>query len=470
MGTERAVQDHALGGLLLRAFRLGVHERLAYGSFAAYGECVTGIPAAEIRERVRVARALEGLPSLDAALREGRLCWSTVRELTRVCRDDTEQAWIDAAAGKPVREVEKMVAFLDPGALPGDLPPPENVRKTLRLQLSAEAYAMYRATIEDLRRDAGQAMGEEEAFLALLSRARAGTAAGGGKEESGRAAFQVELCICESCERVWQQAGVERLPVPAEVGERAACDAVVLPVREDLRASSHVGDGPEAAGASSHVGDGPEAAGARSHVGDPRLAAEVPAPGSAPGASAGVASSDAPAGGVVQSLRRMRHETRARQSVTPALRREMLRRAEGRCEIPGCRNVLGLEAHHYPLLRSEGAAHTMDVLLSLCSTHHRGVHRGAVIIEGSHAEGLRFLHTDGTPLRQPVQPARIGVHQDAYSALRNLGLGETEAKRSLLWATSHVGEDASVQDLVREALRARYASRSGASPVGAVRS
>jgi len=49
-------------------------------------------------ERLRVATSLEQLPKLSNSLRQGQLCWSAVRELTRVATADTEQAWLEFAA------------------------------------------------------------------------------------------------------------------------------------------------------------------------------------------------------------------------------------------------------------------------------------------------------------------------------------------------------------------------------------
>ena len=70
------------------------------------------------QEKLRVAEALEGLPELDRALRDGELNWSAVRELTRVATLTTEQSWISAARGRTVRDVEKLVS----GRKPGDRP------------------------------------------------------------------------------------------------------------------------------------------------------------------------------------------------------------------------------------------------------------------------------------------------------------------------------------------------------------
>jgi hypothetical protein len=49
------------------------------------------------RERVRVARALGGLPRIDDAMRRGELSYSKVRALSRVATPETELKWIETA-------------------------------------------------------------------------------------------------------------------------------------------------------------------------------------------------------------------------------------------------------------------------------------------------------------------------------------------------------------------------------------
>jgi len=51
-------------------------------------KCGVGMGAA--REKVRVARALESLPKVAAAMESGRLSYSKAREITRVATSETE--------------------------------------------------------------------------------------------------------------------------------------------------------------------------------------------------------------------------------------------------------------------------------------------------------------------------------------------------------------------------------------------
>src|SRR5713101_9445439 len=88
----RARFDWEEGRSLLDALRSGAHLHLGFGSFGEYIERLLGYSRRSIDERLRVAEALERLPSLGQALRDGRMSWSIVRELTRVATPENEDA------------------------------------------------------------------------------------------------------------------------------------------------------------------------------------------------------------------------------------------------------------------------------------------------------------------------------------------------------------------------------------------
>ena len=71
------------------------------------------------------------------------------------------------------------------------------------------------------------------------------------------------------------------------------------------------------------------------------------------------------------------HVTR---TIPPAVRRRVLGRAKGRCEVPQCRNKLHLDVHHiHP--RVLGGTHDPAQLVCICHGHHRAVHRGYLAVE-----------------------------------------------------------------------------------------
>src|SRR5260221_13889945 len=124
LAKTRAHLDWEEGTWLVRALRAGVHQHLGFGSFAAYIERLFGYGPRWVEERLRVAEAIEQLPEIEQALRDGAINWSTARELTRVATAQSERQWLEASMGRTARQVEEMVAGQQPGDQPGDLADP----------------------------------------------------------------------------------------------------------------------------------------------------------------------------------------------------------------------------------------------------------------------------------------------------------------------------------------------------------
>jgi len=110
LGAERGAHEREPCHWFVAAERLDVYRRTGYASLREYVERVVGLNGRQTEERLRVGHVLVGLPLLDSALRSGQLCWSMVRELSRVAIEETEEAWIDWAKGRRSREVEQAVA------------------------------------------------------------------------------------------------------------------------------------------------------------------------------------------------------------------------------------------------------------------------------------------------------------------------------------------------------------------------
>jgi RuvA, C-terminal domain len=235
LAKTRAHLDWEEGTWLVRALRAGVHQHLGFGSFAEYIERLFGYGPRWVEERLRVAEAIEQLPEMEQALRDGGINWSTARELTRVATAQTEGQWLEATRGRTARQVEEMVAGHEPGDQPGDLADPSLRRHVLRMEVSAETFATFREAMAKLRREAGESL-EDDAALLLLARQ-----ALGGPSDEGRANYQVALTVCESCRRGWQQGLGEQVEVGAEVVEMARCDAQDVG-HLGVECSTHVGD------------------------------------------------------------------------------------------------------------------------------------------------------------------------------------------------------------------------------------
>jgi hypothetical protein len=68
-----------------------------------------GISMNPAREKVRTARALEGLPGINAAFQKGELSFSKVRAMTRIATEENESYLLDIAEYGTVHHVEVLV-------------------------------------------------------------------------------------------------------------------------------------------------------------------------------------------------------------------------------------------------------------------------------------------------------------------------------------------------------------------------
>lgn len=142
--------------------------------------------------------------------------------------------------------------------------------------------------------------------------------------------------------------------------------------------------------------------------------------------------------------------TRAAQTIPPATRREVMRRHHGACAVPGCRNAVFVDLHHVEP-RAEGGSHDPEKLVALCSAHHRALHRGQLLIEGSASTGFSFRHADGSAYGAPRSPQAAASTSRAFRALTSLGYKEREARRAIESVPTHVGMGD--EALLRAALR-----------------
>ena len=219
MAKTRAGLDWQEGRAMLRAFRAEVHRALGFAGFSEYIGRLFGYAPRWTAERLRVAEALERLPEMEQALRDGELSWSAVRELTRVAVSETEPAWLAKGRNRSLREVERAVSGRKLGDAPEASADPTLVRHVLRFEVKAETLALFRQAQGSLRRDAGGPLDDDAVLLEMARRAL------GGPTDAGRASYQVALTVCERCGCGEQIGGGEAVAIGPEIVEMALCDA-----------------------------------------------------------------------------------------------------------------------------------------------------------------------------------------------------------------------------------------------------
>jgi hypothetical protein len=143
----------------------------------------------------------------------------------------------------------------------------------------------------------------------------------------------------------------------------------------------------------------------------------------------------------------------ATQTVPPAVRRAVVRRDSGRCVVPGCRHATFIDVHHIEP-REDGGSHEPDNLVCLCGAHHLALHRGLLSIRGKPSTGLVFRKADGTAYGGTPNPRALDARSKVFSALRNLGYRESEARLGIERAVAHAGASSDVATLLKQALAA----------------
>ncbi|TMQ11813.1 MAG: HNH endonuclease [Deltaproteobacteria bacterium] len=187
-----------------------------------YLERALGYAPRTAQDRLRVARALGTLPRLTSALTADELAFSAVRELTRVATPATEAAWIAAAIGKNLRQIEEIVADHHPGDRPDDPPDPKARTHVVRFELAAETFALLRQTRTLLDDEHGSNLADDAFVAALCNSVLDGAPTA---EPSGRAKFQIALTVCQRCRRAWQEGAGAQVAIDPETIDRAMCDA-----------------------------------------------------------------------------------------------------------------------------------------------------------------------------------------------------------------------------------------------------
>jgi hypothetical protein len=304
---------------------------------------------------VRIGKALRQLPAIEQAFVSGQLSYSRVRELSRVATSADEQDWLDAACAMSMAQLERAVTGTVGGEAKAAARPAEARWRTpetveLWAELPAEAWALLSRAMQGARLASDAPMSDAEALAAVAREALAQqTAAAPGADDPTHGAH----CRCSADPR----------------------KAVVLySCRHCNRTELETNAGAVELSA---------AAAARLSCGAPVV--DLAAQGWQ------VAS-----GGVIPA----------------AVRRAVLARDRGCCQVPGCNRRRYVDVHHIEP-QSRGGVHSRGNCLCLCTTCHSAAHEGKLRIEGDAERGVRFYEADGRELgccdRQPrrnvAQPA-----------------------------------------------------------------
>jgi hypothetical protein len=160
------------------------------------------------------------------------------------------------------------------------------------------------------------------------------------------------------------------------------------------------------------------------------------------------------------------------RTIPAPVQRLVLERAQHRCEVPGCRSSKHLTIHHI-VFWSHGGTHDPSNLIVLCDGHHRVLHDGLLRITGRAPDALVFerngvalvgkveghalpKHANGRAVKRAMSAPNLDEDSPvvlAQAALRQMGFKAAQAVGAVETACAHVGADAELSVLIKEALQ-----------------
>jgi len=314
-----------------------------------------GIALGAAREKVRVARALEQLPKISAAMASGSLSYSKAREITRVGNEGNEDYLLEIADNGTAAHVEKLVRAYR------RCQEAEELSREQRQQQSRSVSFRY----------------DDDGSLVLTCRLPA---------EVGAIVMKALDIAIESIPMYDEDvpAGTPNQIVPFSM-RRA--DALARVAESFLAHDVLESPGTDRQQIVVHVAAETlrtRAAGCCEIEDGPSIAAE----------SARRFSCDA---SIVTLIEDEEGEPlnagRKTRNISAPLRRLLSARDKG-CRFPGCSNARYIDMHHIKHWASGGETKPSN-LVSLCRFHHRAVHEGGFNVEILDDGALRFVDPHG---------------------------------------------------------------------------
>ena len=345
-----------------------------------------GLDARTAREKLRVARALVGLPLIAEQMRAGRLSYSKVRAITRIAEPANEASLVAVALAGTTAQVERVVAAYR-RALPPDHEASDaaqwakrglHVRHnddrtiTLTVTLPTAAGMEVLAAVDHFAVPAGVDPDGERLSLAerradaVVALAGAALAATDDQLATDRPRYLVHLHTGDERQEAHPEGSEEMgSGVSDATTRRLCCDADHETVVHDTVHDTVHGDG-------SGPGDGP-----------------------------GDGTGDGGGGGEVVGVS-------ARSSVIRGRLRRLVQLRDRTCQVPGCSHRARKEIHHLHH-RGRGGTNQLGNLLLVCAYHHHRLHEGGWQAERLADGSVRFTLPNG----RVIPPAPTAVEGDA---------------------------------------------------------
>jgi hypothetical protein len=195
-----------------------------------------GMDLGAAREKVRVARALEGLPKIDEALKGGEISYSKVRAMTRVANGDNEDMLLTMARRMTGAQLEKTCRLVrQVRGLEGERPEDEDGRRYVTSRATDDGMVSIQVRL--FPEEAGRVLKAFEAAAESGNLADGAVALADSGLGAGRVVEVVLHVEAESLQG-HTEAGDG---ISAEVCERLLCDCGVVPMLEERGKTIDVG-------------------------------------------------------------------------------------------------------------------------------------------------------------------------------------------------------------------------------------
>jgi len=336
--------------------------------------CGIGLNAA--REKVRVAKALGGLPKISEAFRKGEISYSKVRAMTRVAHADNEDYLLMIARHGTAHHVETLVrgyrraVRLNDEALAGK----QHAQRSLSCQWDDDGSLVIR----------GRLPGE---VGALLLKALESAMERRETEEDVTAETRVPLSE-RRADALAEMAESYLVNGPAESSSADRYQVLLHVTAETLEndVTAETSDGHV-----SHLDDGPHVTAETSR----RLCCD-----------ASISRLVEDGTGEPLSIGR-------KSRVIPPAMRRALKARDRQCRFPGCTHRYFIDGHHIQHW-ADGGETSLDNLVQLCRHHHRLVHEGDFRCEKDRAGKVIFRNAFGdvipeTGYRPPPASANVVI-------------------------------------------------------------
>lgn len=391
-----------------------------------------GIDLGAARERLRVAHALESLPRVSAAMREGRVSYSKVRAITRVATEATEETFLQIAIHGTAHHVENLVRVFrrakEAEELSREAQQQERRGVTwfhepdgsllIKATLPAEAGALFIEAIETAVKAAPLTVTAAEKDVSAATSPGQMVQVTGNDRLTHRRADALAR-IAES----YLKHGEQELSAPER--QQIVVHVDVQTLKNSVAGRCELEDGPSISAET-----------ARRLACDASLVTVIESQEGEP-LSVG-------------------RKTRA---ISPALRLALNARDRG-CRFPGCPNTRYVDAHHIRHWAHGGETKPSN-LITLCRFHHRQVHEGRVAIDVLDDGAVRFRKPNGERLDSiaPEHSFPLSNWREVIAGNQRRGLSIDARTAATRWTGEAMDYQIAIDSLL---FRERRAARAAA--------